>query len=286
MTSPHPGGVERAIQLVHISMQAVDIETRYLELIRRHRINPEVGLGFHSLETMGERRLKRLAREIRSIGVSATVHCPFNEIFPGAPDPVIRSAAIDRLDYAFSIARHFTPRAIVMHLNYEERRFRYLYERWLGAVLPVVARFAEKAAGAGAILCLENVYEETPDGMRDVLERLSACNVYMCLDVGHVRAFSSTPLPGWIEAAGPFVRQLHLHDNDAAGDRHLPIGAGSIDFGVVRSLIENMRHEPIITLEPHSEEDIWKTLEGFVATGLCDALEQRRKRPSDDGVEE
>ncbi|MBP7584485.1 MAG: hypothetical protein KBA61_10650, partial [Spirochaetes bacterium] len=68
------------------------------------------------------------------------------------------------------------------------------------------------------------------------------------------------------------IRQLHLHDNDGSGDEHLPIGAGNVDFGLVAGFIARAKVKPLVTLEPHSEGDIWKTLHGFHEKGLDRAL--------------
>jgi hypothetical protein len=79
-----------------------------------------------------------------------------------------------------------------------------------------------------------------------------------------VSAFSDTRLPDG-SMPQPVNPPFHLHDNDGTRDHHLPIGSGSIRFGLVRDFIAKMKEKPIITLEPHSEEDIWRTLDGFVS---------------------
>ncbi len=267
-----PAQREAAIRKVFISMPAKKIDDHYWKLIERNRLNLEIGLDSASLDTLGKGRLADIARGLKDLGLAATVHAPFNEIFLGAPDRLVREAAIARLDGAFDIAEAFAPRAVVVHLNFEERRFRYLYDNWMELVIPNIIRYAERCAAMGALLSLENVYEETPAAMAEVFERLKRYPVGHCLDVGHVSAFSYTPLAGWFDATGPYIRHFHLHDNDGTRDGHLPIGSGSIRFDMVRDFIAKMKEKPIITLEPHSEDDIWRTLDGFVSTGLLDAM--------------
>jgi len=120
----------------------------------------------------------------------------------------------------------------------------------------------------GAFLAVENVYEENPRAMKEVLPMLRDVPVYQCLDTGHVSAFSRTGLKAWLKQMGPFIRQMHLHDNDGTGDTHGPVGSGSVDFGLVKDFIARAPVKPLVTLEPHSEEDIWKTLRGLRVTGI------------------
>ena len=70
-----------------------------------------------------------------------------------------------------------------------------------------------------------------------------------------------TDMEGWLEAMGPLLKQLHLHDNTGANDDHLAIGAGRIDFDRLFAHIEAKGLRPIVTLEAHEEKAIWQSLE-------------------------
>jgi sugar phosphate isomerase/epimerase len=123
-----PAQREAAIQRVFISMPAKKIDGHYWDVIERGRLNLEIGLDSASIDALGKEKLTGIARRLKGLGLNATVHAPFNEIFLGAPDRLVREAALARLDGAFDIAEAFSPRAVVVHLNFEERRFRYLYD--------------------------------------------------------------------------------------------------------------------------------------------------------------
>ncbi|HQP50433.1 MAG TPA: TIM barrel protein [Spirochaetota bacterium] len=261
-----------AIEEVYISMPVRKIDDHYMSIILRNTLHLEIGLDYRSLESRTMDDFMSLARQLKNAGIRTTVHAPFNELFLGAPDRIIRQAAIERMDYAFSVAELFSPRAIVVHLNFEERRFRYLYDEWMNNIIPNLKRYADRCGEMGAVLSLENVYEEVPDAVVDVFSRLKGYPAQLCLDVGHVSAFSDASLPAWFEAAGHCIGHFHLHDNDGTGDQHRPIGSGTIDFGLVGNFIASMKSRPLITLEPHREEDIWKTLKGFSSTGLFEII--------------
>ena len=83
-----------------------------------------------------------------------------------------------------------------------------------------------------------------------------------CLDTGHLNVFSSAELNVWIQRLGPFIRQIHIHDNDGFLDQHLPPGQGNIDFNPLFRFLEGRVDDPpLITLEPHREEDLDPFLE-------------------------
>jgi len=110
-------------------------------------------------------------------------------------------------------------------------------------------------------MMLENVYDQSPDEMIDLLENLRDVGVGFCLDSGHQAVFSTTPMAGWIASLGPYLRQLHLHDNCGNQDEHLALGRGHIDFPqLFKLLIAFSPARPVITLEPHREEELQPSL--------------------------
>jgi len=257
---------------VFICMPVRRFDDSVFALIERYRFNIEVGIDHYALDRFPREHFNVLARRLSGLGIATTVHAPFHELFPGAPDRLVREAALARLDAAFDLMGVFSPRSVVMHLNHENRRFGFVADDWFAHIVPAIERYAARARDMGAMLVLENVYEEEPSGMVRVLEALSGSGVYHCLDVGHLNAFSETGLDEWLDATGRHVRQFHLHDNDGSGDSHGPIGTGTVRFDRVAEFIGRMDERPVVTLEPHNEPDIWRTLDGMERTGIIEAL--------------
>lgn len=257
---------------VFICMPVRRFDDSVFELLGRYRFNLEVGIDHYALDRFHREHFTVLADRLSGLGIATTVHAPFHELFPGAPDRLVREAAVARLDAAFDLMNAFSPRSVVMHLNHENRRFGFVADDWFAHIVPAIERYAARARDMGAMLVLENVYEEEPSQMVRVLEALSGSGVRHCLDVGHLNAFSETGLDEWLAAAGPHVRQFHLHDNDGSDDSHGPIGSGTVRFDRVAEFIGRMDERPIVTLEPHSEPEIWRTLEGLERTGIVAAL--------------
>jgi sugar phosphate isomerase/epimerase len=258
---------------VFICMPIINLDERYMELVKKNRFDLEILLDFRALDRFSDEYFKKTAKSLLKSGIKTTIHAPFHELFLGAPDSIVRKAVIKRMDAAFKAAEYFKPESVVVHLNFEEKRFRFVYDEWFSHIIPNIKRYAEKCDKIGAFLSVENVYEETPDALMEVLSELKGFPVYHCLDVGHLNAFSKSPLELWLKSLGRYIRQFHLHDNDGTNDTHSPIGTGNIDWGKIRTFISGMDPKPLITLEPHTEEDLWKTFDGFRKAGLLWALE-------------
>src|SRR5512137_242353 len=90
--------LREVIDRVFISMPLKKMDRAMLAFIGEHRFNLEVEMDHYALDRMSAEDIAALAGRLRSMGISMTVHAPFHEIFPGAPDPLVRGAAVQRLD--------------------------------------------------------------------------------------------------------------------------------------------------------------------------------------------
>lgn len=114
-------------------------------------------------------------------------------------------------------------------------------------------------------IAIENIFEDTPDNLRVLMEELGCDAFGICFDSGHYNVFAEVKLEEWINQLAPYIEELHLHDNDGKGDDHLAIGDGTFDFKTLFSLIE--KKDIIYTIEAHTPEDALKSIErlqGFI----------------------
>jgi sugar phosphate isomerase/epimerase len=80
--------------------------------------------------------------------------------------------------------------------------------------------------------------------------------------------YSATSLDEWMNELGSRLGQIHIHDNNGIYDEHLPIGEGNFPFQQFFSMIRERDVNPIITLESHTEQNLWKMLEKIKAMKL------------------
>ena len=229
----------------------------YLTLFTECNINPEVGLDAVALEKYDPAVFRDVCRKLHEKGLSITLHAPFMDLSPGSTDPDVRALTRRRFEQTLRVTEVFKPKSVVCHAGYDLKRYGFIEDLWLENSLETWSWFALRAGEQGVRLMLENVYEHDPVFLSKLLERLRHLNVGFCLDVGHHAAFASTPMNVWLNALGPYLGELHLHDNRGLRDDPSRMGDGIVDF---RALLESLKRErkepPIITLEPHREEDL------------------------------
>ncbi|MDA8121929.1 MAG: sugar phosphate isomerase/epimerase [Deltaproteobacteria bacterium] len=224
-------------------------------------VGPEIYLSGASLDSLSPGRAESLAETVRAAGVkSVTFHAPFEDICPGARDEEARRVASRRLRQAIELAPLFHPRGIVVHGGYSGWIYDFDPLKWLEPARRTLGEAMESAEKTGVDLFLENVFDEVPDHMLRLAEAIGSKRLGFCLDPGHAALFSGIPVHKWVEAFGPELRELHVHDNRGTRDDHLPVGEGSVNFGGILHAALDAGAFPILTLEPHRIEHFHRGL--------------------------
>ena len=154
-----------------------------------------------------------------------TLHAPFNELFPCAIDPRARRLAGERYLQAITLAENYGADRVVIHGGYNPRMY---YPIWYTEQSAVFWReFMAEYTGKVRI-CLENVFEETPEMLTDVIKAVNDPRLGMCLDIGHVNAYSEFPPLKWLEDCAPYIYHYHIHNNSADFDSHSAVSDGTI----------------------------------------------------------
>lgn len=115
---------------------------------------------------------------------------------------------------------------------------------------------AARAKDKGVDLALEN---GTDPGvsvglLAEVLGRLDADSVGLCLDVGHSNLYSNPHAD--VREARHHLRSLHLHDNEGTDDLHLLPGRGTVDFRDVIGFLRRSQFIGIVTMEVGADEGV------------------------------
>jgi sugar phosphate isomerase/epimerase len=252
---------KKIINLVQVNIPFRMLYEDFLDLFVEFGLNPEIGLDAHALDNYSSLDFKKIISPFHKNERRITVHGPFLDLSPGSSDPAIRDITRRRLEQVLALVPILKPKTVVCHAGYEEDRYSYFYESWLGKSLEMWRWFGEKLLEAGTVLMLENVYEKKPAEILPFLSRLQNLNVGFCFDLGHQFAFGKASLDSWIDMLGPYIGQLHLHDNNGSKDEHLPLGKGKIDFYPLIGFLKKRKELPLITLEPHEEADLWPSME-------------------------
>jgi sugar phosphate isomerase/epimerase len=247
-------------------MTLIHINVPYSMLLQRsdvailNRIHPEIYFSAEDLDTCRENDAKRLAETLQKNNLEVTFHGPFMDLSPGGVDRKIKEVTLDRLSKTIELAPFFKPKMVVFHPGYEKWKFDGNERLWLESSLETWKPLVEKAEGMKLTLAIENVYEETPNTLKALLEEIDSPHFRFCFDSGHHNVFSKTSLPIWLETLGRYLGEVHLHDNHQTMDEHLPLGEGTFPFDQFFNFLSQFKLSPIYTIEPHEEEHLRRGL--------------------------
>ncbi len=233
----------------------------YLPSIRAQALSLELYFSAHDLDNITEGALNIL--KALDYGPSITVHGPFMDLNPGAVDPLVRDATLRRFKHALEVARSLGARMVVFHSGYEKWKYALKTEPWLEASVSFWKELEPLIKDYGLSVAIENIFEDTPDNLRALMEALDCPHIGLCFDTGHFNLFSRVSLNDWLGATGRFIKELHIHDNNGTSDAHLAPSKGTFDFDTLFGFLEDHSIKPLFTIEAHTPEDVIDSLRYF-----------------------
>ena len=181
------------------------------------------------------------------------LHGPFNELFPCAIDPEARDLAARRYRQAIGLSRDYGADKVVIHAGFNPWLY---YPVWFREQSAVFWRefLAEEP---GVEIVLENVLEQEPEWMTDILRAVDSPRLRLCLDVGHVNAYSPVDAMEWLRRCAPWISHFHLHNNDGTRDAHDALFHGSLPMRELLEMAVEMCPGATFTLElPDGESSV------------------------------
>ncbi len=176
--------------------------------------------GFAQADAAVRRELARTDR--------AAFHLPFNELCPAAIDPRARRLAWERYRQGIALAGAYGINRLVVHSGY----IPLVYDKtWFAERSVEFWTEFLREVPADALLCMENVMENEPGLLLEIIRRVDDPRLRLCLDVGHANSSASNvPVSEWIDCCAPYLSHVHLHNNEGDRDLHAPLGTGTIDM--------------------------------------------------------
>lgn len=242
------------------------IDPRAGDVARQYGLGIEIA-SFCTAWNMDERLPETEAELERTLaGISRRVlHGPFNELFPCAIDPKARELARYRYRQAIALARRYGAKKVVLHGGFCPRLY---YPQWYEEQSILFWKEFVQEIPEGMTVCLENVLEPSPQMLLSIVRGVDDPRLRLCLDIGHINAYSQIPVVEWLEKSAAYLSHLHLHNNDGTCDTHSPLFSGSIPVKELLSQAGRLYSGATFTLElPEClpsvrrllEEETWKT---------------------------
>lgn len=156
-------------------------------------------------------------------------HGPINEILPHSEVSAISRFSKQRVEKSIEIALELMAKRIVFHTG-------------INTIITdpsFINNTITKQAIFWSSLCekyreieivIENMWEPSPFYLIEICKLVNKTNFGICLDVGHSNVYSNETTNKWIIDSLPFLKHIHLNDNNGKWDEHLALGNGNINF--------------------------------------------------------
>ncbi len=221
-----------------------------LAAARREGFLPEIRMAdVEHLRLLDAASLSRMRALLDEGGAGALVHGPYLGLDVASLNGHIAGYSAECLERGLAATAALGGSVMVVHTNYSPFFSRAGLRDWMRNWSERMTAVAGSARTLGVRVALENVWERTPEELERLVDALPRGSVSVCLDTGHVAAFSRLPVSRWWDRLGDRVAALHLHDNDGLSDDHLPPGSGIFDFPALAAILEGAAEPPLMTLE-------------------------------------
>ena len=208
--------------------------------------------------------------ELKTRGVTYTVHLPLWSVEPSTPLRPVRRGSVEALTQILRATQPLDPEVYVLHATgaLAAEFYNMRISRIMSALL--LRQFQ-----SGARESLEQILMETGIASRRIaietiefpldltLELADELDLSLCLDTGHVLA----GFPGWfdffdvLEKCLPRLAEIHLHDSRLMpegkrgyGEDHKPLGHGDLDLGRLLDRLTAARFKGPLIFELQLEE--------------------------------
>ena len=204
-----------------------------------------------------------LDQALASLGYTPriTIHAPFMDLSPGAVDPLVREVTLRRFRQVTRLARKLAASTIIFYSGYEKWKYHLHPEIWLDQSVATWQEVMGSLDGLQSLIAIENIFEDRPDNLIALVQRMNHPRFGLCFDSGHFNLFSRVDLEDWLRTTSRHIFHLHLHDNDGTADRHAPPGEGTFPF---HRLFKWFGSElPPYTLEAHDRAGMVRGLDAL-----------------------
>lgn len=188
-----------------------------------------------------------------------TMHGAFLDVTVHSMDERMKEISELRVRQSMEIAKEMGLRGVVFHTNriYGFRDEAYL-ENWRKTNKSFFAKICESYPNQQVFM--ENMFDEAPDVLAGLAKEMKEyTNFGVCLDYGHA-VISGTETEKWMQELGPYIKHMHINDNDLKHDLHQAVGDGSIDWKRFHQEMEIYQIESTVLIEVSGIEKQEKSL--------------------------
>lgn len=197
-----------------------------------------------------------------------TMHGAFFDVLVFSYDKRIREISEMRIRTSLDIARKAGAKGVVFHTNHNPSLTSEVYiNNWLERNekfwRQVLAEYPD------IDIYLENMFDDSPDMLAELAKRLEGeDNFGVCFDYAHAVIFG-TDTDRWVRTLAPYVKHMHINDNDLKNDLHLAAGDGKIDWNAFKASFDGyLSASKSVLIETSSYENQRRSAEFLSGIGI------------------
>lgn len=247
----------------------LQIQPLFKNITEYEALCEKYGLNYEVLELSMCNAAVGAENYYKNSGRVKSIHGAFIDVNPGSSDAAFRELSEKRYIESCDLAMRLGAENVVFHSTcFPFLRGAYI-ENWAARCADFYMRLAE--AYPSLSLLIENSFDVDPTPIKMLTDRISANNVGVCLDIGHIN-YSRASVGEWFRSLGEKVRYLHLSDNVGVYDDHLSLGGGTVNWAEVSRLTEHLPAGTPVTLEVGGIESIESSVEFLKTNGFFGGL--------------
>lgn len=206
--------------------------------------------------------LKRLICDYKGLGRDLsldTLHGAFLDISINSSDKRIQKACRYRVEQSMEIASELGVKAVIFHTNYIVNFHLASYEKeWLYRNESYWRKLLEKYQGLE--IYIENMFDVSPRLLSCLAKSMADEPRFgVCYDFAHGN-ISGLCQEEWIRQLSPYIRHIHINDNNGFEDSHKAVGDGTIPWELFGTFMEKIEGMPSVLIEVGGMEKLEKSI--------------------------
>ncbi len=253
--------VQKKMNNYLIIPQIEDIN-EYLKLSKEYNLGFEFDDFFTPKMLSDEKKCQERINQYKSYELpdTLTLHGDFFDVLIFSADEEIVATSIKRIYQSMESAKMIGAKKVIFHSNINSAIFAdYYVNNWIDCNERVFKEVCSKYPDITVLV--ENMFDWTSDPLASLADRMkNILNFGICLDYAHA-FLSKESVDEWCRKLSPYIKHVHINDNDGIHDLHLPLGDGKIDWN---NFIRNKHkyfNESSILLEVNGIEKIKKSID-------------------------
>ena len=207
---------------MHTSTMITDIDNFDFDLFSKHNIGIEIQtFPQHILDSNINALIDRWQIRLSGFKNSISLHGSSFDLNPGSTDSKIVEVTRMRYLQSIEIAESLNASHVIFHSQVNPLlSVRRIREMKLNNQIEFWKDLFDKEIPSNINIMIENEYDETYEDMKKIIDDVNRPNFGICLDIGHVIAYSKISVEEWINNLGNRINYIHLHWNDGLNDEH------------------------------------------------------------------